>query len=88
MHLRSLEEIPKIVEKVRKNYEAQYLGQPKEVLLKDFGKPNFIKPNVFTSGETYDEEWHYSKGGWLDGETGDDVWFYLKDGKVAAVSVW
>ncbi len=77
-----------IVRETREDYEVRYLGQPKEVLLKDFGKPT-VRQNVFKNDVLYDEAWSYiTSGSAWNTKPGGAVWFYIKDDRISKVWVW
>ena len=87
-HLDSVNKSSQTVLKIRQEYERLYLGQKKEILLKDFGKPT-IKYGAGKSGINYEEEWSYvTSGSAWNAPAGSAVWFYVNDGVIKDINVW
>jgi len=87
-HKKNVEACIDRIYKTRSGYESEYLGQSKDVLLKNFGDPT-IRHNAYCHGIQYEEEWSYrTAGGWFNTPCASVVWFYIQDGIVQAVDVF
>jgi hypothetical protein len=88
-HEKIVHDSAQYIAETREKYEKQYIGKPTEIIINDFGKPYFVRENIYTSGEIYDAEWSYRiyKGSGIL-KTAHTLWFYIKDDAVGSVSVW
>lgn len=89
-HVQSVDNALERIETMRNEYERKFIGKSNEFVLVEFGKPKFVKMNVFYYGRKYREHWVYEiQRTFWEGNIPQAVGFYFDIDKVCvAVSVW
>ncbi len=88
-HLQVGKESAARIQTTRVEYEKRFIGESKEIVLGELGKPYYVQKDAPHSGKIYPEEWVYKiERTFWEGNIPQAIGLYFDGDKVYAVSAW